>query len=383
LAGYQIEISGIAMNTRLSRLVELLQQLQIDALALNPGPTFTYLTGLQMHLMERPTVLFVTRTGQAGLVLPYLEKEKLAGLKLELQAFTYEDDPSTWAGAFRQAITALGLAQAKLAAEPSRLRMLELQFIQAGAPQAEIIDGSPIVEGLRLRKDAQELAKMREAALIAQTALIETLKLNLPGMSEKQIAAELVIALYRAGSDVALPFGPIVSSGPNTASPHAVPTERILREGDLLLFDWGAGKDGYFSDITRTFTVGAVEPELLRIGEIVFAANTKGREIARPGMPAGAVDQAVRAVIEAEGYGGYFTHRTGHGLGMEAHEAPYIYATNPQRLAPGMVFTIEPGIYLPGRGGVRIEDDVVITESGLRSLTDLPREVVPYNTPFE
>lgn len=126
-----------------------------------------------------------------------------------------------------------------------------------------------------------------------------------------------------------------------------------------------------------------MEPELLHIGEIVLAANTKGREIAGPGMPAGGVDRAVRAVIEAAVYGPYFTHRTGHGLGMEAHEAPYIFGTNTQLLAPGMVFTIEPGIYLPGRGGVRIEDDVVITEDGVHCLTDLPRAVVPYDTPFD
>jgi len=365
---------------RISRLVELLQQQPADALVLNPGPTFTYLAGLQMHLMERPTVLFITRAGQAGLVLPYLEKEKLVGLGLELQAFTYQDDPATWAEAFRQAITALGLAQSKLAAEPGRLRLLELQFIQAAAPQAEVSDGSPLLEGLRLKKDAAELTKMREAALIAQKALVETLKRIHPGMSEKQIASELVIALYQDGSDIELPFEPIVSSGPNTANPHAAPSERILKEGDPLLFDWGAGKDGYFSDITRTFTVGEVEPELRHIGEIVLAANTKGRDIAAAGMPAGAVDQAVREVIEAAGYAPYFTHRTGHGLGMEAHESPYIFGANPQLLEPGMVFTIEPGIYLPGRGGVRIEDDVVVTESGVRSLTDLPRTVGPYTT---
>jgi len=150
---------------RISRLVELLQQQPADALVLNPGPTFTYLTGLQMHLMERPTVLFITRAGQAGLVLPYLEKEKLVGLGLELQAFTYQDDPATWMTAFQQAISALGLEQVKLAVEPGRLRMLELQYIQTAAPQAKIEDGSPILEGLRLRKDEQELAKMREAAL--------------------------------------------------------------------------------------------------------------------------------------------------------------------------------------------------------------------------
>jgi Xaa-Pro dipeptidase len=174
-----------------------------------------------------------------------------------------------------------------------------------------------------------------------------------------------------------MPFQPIVAVGENSANPHAVPTERALQQGDLLLIDWGAGFEGYFSDITRTFTMGDVTPELLRIGDIVKKANRAGREAGKSGVTAGAVDQAARSVIAAAGYGDAFIHRTGHGLGMEAHEPPYIFAGNPVLLQVGMTFTIEPGIYLPGKGGVRIEDDVVVTEVGLESLTELPRQVLP------
>jgi Xaa-Pro dipeptidase len=172
-----------------------------------------------------------------------------------------------------------------------------------------------------------------------------------------------------------MPFSPIVAFGPNSANPHATPTERQLAEGDLLLFDWGAAVDGYFSDITRTFAVGDVDPELTKIAGIVKEANAAARAIGKPGLPISAVDKAARNVIELAGYGEYFTHRTGHGLGMEGHEEPYIRGDNEQLLETGMTFTIEPGIYLPGRGGVRIEDDVLVTENGLESFTDYPREL--------
>jgi Xaa-Pro dipeptidase len=166
-----------------------------------------------------------------------------------------------------------------------------------------------------------------------------------------------------------------VSSGPNSANPHAVPSDRKLSPGDLLVIDWGASYQGYFSDITRTFAIGSQDPEYAHIGNIVLDANIAGRESAHPGIPAETVDQAARSVIESAGYGKYFTHRTGHGLGMEGHEDPYIRAGNLLTLEQGMTFTIEPGIYLPGRNGVRIEDDVVITPSGSECLTSLPREV--------
>ncbi|MFZ3071197.1 MAG: Xaa-Pro peptidase family protein [Anaerolineaceae bacterium] len=368
------------MQTRVSKLTNLLNQHHLDAIVLNPGPSLIYLTGLQFHLMERPTVAIFTVEGKAALVLPILEQQKLTGLPFQPEVFSFGDDPATWQAAFTRALAALGLHKGKVGVETTRLRVLELRFLEAAGKDLQFVDGSPVLEALRMVKDEGEIQKMREAALIAQHALVETLKAIRVGMTEKQIAAELMVQLYRADSDGELPFQPIVSTGPNTANPHAVPSERALQEGDLLLFDWGASRDGYFSDITRTFTAGQIDPEFLRIGDIVLAANARGHGTARAGMPTGKVDQAVRAVIETAGYGACFTHRTGHGLGMEAHEAPYIFGENNLILEPGMTFTVEPGIYLPGRGGVRIEDDVVVTQEGVRSLTDLPRQVLPLET---
>jgi Xaa-Pro dipeptidase len=186
----------------------------------------------------------------------------------------------------------------------------------------------------------------------------------------------LTLQLFRAGSDPQLAFSPIVSSGPNSANPHSTPSDRILTSGDLLVIDWGACSLGYNSDITRTFGIGNIEPEFSLIGKIVLEANTTGRKSAKPGITAEMVDKVTRDVIVSAGYGNFFTHRTGHGLGMEGHEEPYIRANNPMLLEPGMTFTIEPGIYLPGRNGVRIEDDVVITDTGAECLTSFPRKVI-------
>lgn len=185
----------------------------------------------------------------------------------------------------------------------------------------------------------------------------------------------MTLHLLRNGSDPELPFSPIVASGTNSANPHAVPTDRQLENGDLLVIDWGARSDGYCSDLTRTFAIGRIEPEFKRIYETVQQANAGGRTAGKPNLTAGEVDRASRQVIEKAGYGEYFTHRTGHGLGMDAHESPYIFAGNQLPLAAGMTYTVEPGIYLPERGGVRIEDDMVITPDGSESLSDFPREL--------
>ena len=364
------------MNVRMQRYVEVMNTRGLDALALNPGPSLIYLSGLHFHLMERPTVLLLSRSGRAVMVLPELERGKLQGAAAGFIACAYGDDPAAWPAAFAKAAAALGLQEGRIGLEPTRLRYLELQYLQEAFPNVDFVDGGAILEALRILKEPVEVEKMRQAARIAQAALLETLKHVETGITEKALANELVVQLLRAGSDPELPFQPIVAFGESSANPHAVPTDRALRSGDLILIDWGAGFEGYFSDITRTFTWGAMDPEWQRIGKAVLAANRAGRAAGKPGLDAGAVDRAARAAITAAGYGPAFTHRTGHGLGMEAHEAPYIFGENDLPLAAGMTFTVEPGIYLGGRGGVRIEDDVVVTADGLESLTDLPRQVL-------
>lgn len=242
---------------------------------------------------------------------------------------TFGDVVETWQSVYTQALESASKDSLRIGIEPTRLRYLELNLMQTALPKAKFEDGSACIAPLRLRKDASELAKMKRAAEIAQNALLETLKTVRPGQSEKQIAAELMVQLYRAGSDPELPFSPIVSTGSNTANPHASPTDRLLGEGEFLLIDWGAGFEHYFSDITRTFSYGEPNAEMRKIAELVRQANEAARLGGKAGMTCGDIDRLARDVITSGGYDERFTHRTGHGLGMESHEAPWIVGGSP------------------------------------------------------
>lgn len=361
--------------SRQEKLKPLLQTAGLDGLLLNPGPSLIYLTGLHFHLSERPVVAFFMLDESPVIVLPELEQEKLKILPFEIQAFPYGEDPSHWVKSFQSAAQAAGVGSKRVGVEPRQLRFLEYDLLSKAAPRARFVPADETVSRLRMYKDADELSSMREAVDVAQRALEFTLPQVKIGMTELELASELMLQLFRAGCDPEVPFSPIVSCGENGANPHATPSEKKLTPGNLLVIDWGASHAGYFSDITRTFALGQVEPEYEKIGKVVLEANEAARKAAGPGVAAEVVDQAARRIIASAGYGKYFTHRTGHGLGMEAHEEPYIRAGSQLLLEPGMTFTIEPGIYLPDKNGVRIEDNVVITATGMECLTSLPREV--------
>lgn len=361
-------------NVRLKKLIQALQLTRFNAIALNPGATLTYLTGMSFHLMERPTLLLATRTGKAAMLLPQLEAQKLTGSPLK--GFFYGDNPAERLDALKAVCAYLGLKNGTIGVEPTRMRFLEMSLIQQAVPNIEFQSAEGTLTSLRICKDATEIALMRKAVEIAQAALANTLPAITVGVTEREIAAELVLQMMSLGGDPELPFQPIVSSGPNGANPHATPSEKPLQAGELLVIDWGASYQGYFSDLTRTLAISEVEPEFQKIYELVKQANASARAVAGPGIPAGHVDRAARQVIESAGYGEYFNHRVGHGLGLEAHEEPYMFAENELILQPGMTFTIEPGIYLPNRAGVRIEDDMVITEDGAESLSDFNRSMI-------
>jgi Xaa-Pro dipeptidase len=363
------------IKTRLDKLTASLRTSELDAVILNPGPTLKYLSGLNFHLMERPVVLFIAPDQDPVLVLPKLELPKVDLFPYKIQAFAYGENPSEWDAAFRKAAQALGLEAKRIGVEPRQLRLMEFRHVKAGAPEAEYPDATDVLSALRLKKDKAEVDAMRKAVRIAQDALEAVIPQIKIGMTEHELSSELVMQLLKHGSEPELPFAPIISAGPNSANPHASPTERKLQAGDLLVVDWGAAYDGYISDLTRTFAVGEVDEEYKKIHAIVQESNAAGRAAGKPGAPCADVDKAARDVIEKAGYGKYFTHRTGHGIGMEGHEAPYMRGDNMQLLEPGMAFTVEPGIYLTGRNGVRIEDDMVVTETGVESLSDMPREI--------
>ncbi|HEX2979685.1 MAG TPA: Xaa-Pro peptidase family protein [Anaerolineaceae bacterium] len=361
---------------RLERLTDLMQSNGLDALALTPGPNLVYLAGLHLHQMERPSIAIFMPNRLPLLIVPELEAGKAAGLSVDFETFTYGDNPATWNEVYRRAAQSAGLAGKTIGIEPGRMRFLEYHFLQDAMPDTRFISAESALAALRLCKEPEEIEAMRQAAVVAQQALSATLPLVKVGMTERDLARELVLQLFRAGSDPEMPFAPIVASGPNSANPHAVPSDRKLTPGDLVIIDWGASVSGYFSDLTRTIGIGQVDAKLAHIAQVVAQANAAGRAAGKPGLPAGAVDHAARKVIDEAGFGQYFIHRTGHGLGMEAHEEPYMFGENQQVLKPGMVYTVEPGIYLPGVGGVRIEDDVAVTERASESLSNMPRDLL-------
>lgn len=359
---------------RFKRLQSELKAAGVDCLALLPGANLRYLIGLDFHLMERPTILLIPAEGSSSFVLPALEQNKVeqAGLAgLQLFAYTDQQGPDQ---AARQAIAALPEIRT-IAVEYLRMRVLELCLLQRYLPDATLTDGGVVMEVLRLVKSAEEIAFMRRAVDITEQALTRTVEWVRPGVTERQVTHRLVIELLEAGAGP-LPFEPIALVGPNAAQPHGMPGDREVQAGEALLIDFGTSMDGYVSDITRTFMVG--EPPSARFQEIyqaVKSANAAGRAVAGPGVPCQEVDSASRKVIDEAGYGEYFTHRVGHGIGMEGHEGPYMVEGNEKPLATGMTFTIEPGIYLPSEVGIRIEDDMVVTSSGAESLTRFNRDL--------
>lgn len=361
---------------RQEKLRNAIKNAGLDAVVINPSPSLHYLTGLHFHMSERPVVLIFPVEGAPAVVLPELETAKLHNISFQLEGFPYREDPGLWHKSFEEAFQYSDLLEAVIGYEQRALRLLEYNLLKQSAKTARFTSADRIIGALRMYKDSAEIAAMRKAAQIAEIALQDTLPKIKVGTREYDIAAELTMQLIQHGSNPRLPFFPIVSGGPNSANPHAAPSDRKLTEGDLLVIDYGANVDNYLSDITRTFAIGDVEPEFKKIAEIVLRANQAGHAAAKPGIPLGDIDKAARDVIEAAGYGKYFIHRTGHGLGLEGHEEPYIRSDNRTLIEIGMTFTIEPGIYLPYRGGVRIEDDVVITETGCESLTSLPRDLL-------
>lgn len=255
------------------------------------------------------------------------------------------------------------------------MRVLELRGIEQAAPEVAVGDATPVIARLRMAKDADEIAAMRAAVRIVEEALRAAIAQIRPGMTERELAAIWDAEMGRAGG--APSFNTIIASGPNAANPHHSNGDRAFQPGDLIIMDGGAWHDGYASDITRTVALGAPSPEARRIYELVLAANAAGRAAAtQPGATGESIDQAARAVIADGGYGPQFVHRTGHGVGLEVHEPPYIVAGSREPLLVGATFTVEPGIYLEGVGGVRIEDDVLITETGAESLTSFERELI-------
>jgi Xaa-Pro aminopeptidase len=353
-------------------------ELGVDLLVVTPGSDLRYLCGYSAHAMERLTALAVPRRGEPFLVVPRLEAPMVdaspaGGLGLEVLAWDETDDPFA---RLAEAVTArLGAAPVRVAVG-ARTWAEHALGVQRAVPGASLELASPVVDRLRMVKtpaEVEELALAGAAIDRVHAAMGEWLRV---GRTEAEVGADIAAAILAEGH-VGVDFT-IVGSGPNGASPHHELSDRVVQAGDLVVVDIGGETaTGYRSDCTRTYVVGgSADAEVAEWYAVLQHAQQAATAVVRPGVTCEQVDAAARGVITDAGWGEQFIHRTGHGIGLDTHEAPYVVAGNDLPLEPGMAFSVEPGIYLAGRCGARIEDIVVCTDDGVRILNEGPRELV-------
>ncbi|SDM20931.1 Xaa-Pro aminopeptidase [Halogranum gelatinilyticum] len=344
-----------------------------DALVLFPSQNLFYLSGFSEDPAERHLLLFVPAEGEPVFLVPdlYAEQIREASWIPELRTWADEDDPREH---LRAVAAELDLAGGHLLVDDTMWAQFT-QDLRTVLPDATFGLASEVVAPLRLRKDDAELDALRRAGAVADDVVDELRSLgeDAVGMTEAELAADIERRLTDAGGSGAS-FEIIVGSGPNGAKPHHSHGERVVEAGDPVVLDFGTRVDGYPSDQTRTLVfAGDPDDEFVEVHDVVREAHDAAVAAVEPGVTAGEIDAAARDVVDAAGYGERFIHRTGHGVGLDVHEEPYIVAGSEVELEPGMVFSVEPGVYLPGEFGVRIEDLVVVTDDGCERLNDTDR----------
>ncbi|MFD8236359.1 aminopeptidase P family protein [Streptomyces sp. NPDC059696] len=358
-------------RARMERAARTAAEAGLAGLLVAPGPDLVWLTGYTPPAVTERLTLLVLAAGQDPvLVVPALEApdaHRAAGAAaLTLRDWTDGKDPYAATAALLDSSGRFGVSDNAWA-----LHLLALQRAVPGSSYVSLTEALPM---LRAVKDAAELDLMAAAGAAADATFEEIRNLPFAGRREAEVAADLDRLLRRHGHEQ-VDFT-IVASGPNGADPHHEAGERVIARGDMVVLDFGGLRDGYGSDTSRTVHVGEPTDEERRVHDLVREAQEAGFRAVRPGAACQDVDRAARRVIADAGYGEYFIHRTGHGIGVTTHEPPYMIEGEERPLVPGMCFSVEPGIYLPGRFGVRIEDIVTVTEDGGRRLNTTPRELV-------
>jgi len=357
---------------RLARAALAARAAEVDALLVSPGPDLRYLTGYHAIPLERLTCLVVQADGDPVIVVPGLEKpaalaSPIGELGLEVLTWGETDDPF--------ALVASLLPKRARTAVDNHMWAEKVLRLRDAMPGAEQLLAGTVLRELRLRKTPDEVEALRRAG-----AAIDRVHARVPewlraGRTEREVGKDMADAILAEGH-VRVDFV-IVGSGPNGASPHHELSDRVIRDGEPVVVDIGGTMpDGYCSDETRTYSVGEPPSEFVDYYAVLQAAQAAACEHVRPGVSAESVDAAARSIIEDAGYGEYFVHRTGHGIGLETHEEPYIVSGNREPLEAGMAFSIEPGIYLPGRHGARIEDILVCGTTDGERVNLRPRDLV-------
>jgi Xaa-Pro aminopeptidase len=354
---------------RLANMQARMEETGIDLAAIGPTANMRYLLGFTPHADERLCLLLVSRQA-VRMVVPTLNREEVAAhTDVELIAWADADGPKA---ALRQALASWPSSHSLAVDGPMRADFL--LYLQAVVMPDNAMPADSMLAPLRQHKSLEEIEALARAAAQADRAMQAAVNACRPGVTEAQVAWAVEAAFRQDGAE-AVNFT-LIASGPNGAYPHHHSNERRLEKGDAIIIDIGATLDGYKSDITRMVHLGQPSAEFLKAYSAVLEANQRARAAVRPGVTAGEIDRIARSALETAGYGPYFTHRTGHGIGLEGHEPPWITAGDTAVLEEGMAFSIEPGVYLAGKFGVRIEDIVVVTQSGVRTLTGLDHALV-------
>jgi Xaa-Pro dipeptidase len=331
-----------------------------------------YLAGIPIQSFERFAALVIPADGEPSLILPSLEAEKAkerSSIK-DVRSYSDEEGPNRL---IKSTLSELGLGRGTVGVE-STLPFSFLQDVSKAIPKSSIEDATVAMMELRLTKDADEIATMKKAGKIVEGGILAGIDAIRVGATELQIGFEIERRIRELGGEK-VPFNAVLA-GKNAALPHGDSSGTKVRTGDCLLMDVSATYRGYFADLTRTVFVGKASPIQMEVYQTVLDAQTSAISAIKPGLVAGSLDKRARAVITEAGYGEYFIHRTGHGLGLDVHEEPSITSSCPLVLRPGMTFTVEPGIYLPGRLGVRIEDDLVVTADGVETIGKCDKELL-------
>lgn len=364
-------ISVDERRARLENARSLMTANNIDALLLTGGTSMEYFTGIRWGLSERLLAAVIPVKGSAFLVTPKFEEARameqahLGPLGKEADVYAWEEHESPYA-LIAQGFKSRGLSTATIGAEET----VRFQFSDGAAhlPNVKVVSGTPISAGCRMVKDAHEIALMRLASQVTLKAYEAAWKSLKEGMTQDDFAQLVQLAHKQLGFDGSAG----VQVGKYSALPHGSATPQVVREGSILLIDGGCKVEGYSSDLSRTFVLGKPTQRMKDVFEIEHRAQSMAVKTARPGLPCEAVDAAARKVIVDAGFGPdyrYFSHRVGHGMGMDGHEWPYLVRGNTLPMQPGMVFSDEPGIYIPGEFGIRLEDDMLITENGAELFT--------------
>jgi len=355
-------------SRRLEKLQTATRKRNLEGIILVPGPNVRYFTGVHSMLLERLFLLLVPKSGDPQLVAPTLESGpyRQGPFKIAVNSWTDSEGPTQ---ALQTAIKALELRGKWGVDDRTPFRFINLLMNNA---KPELTSAEDALQSIREIKDEEEIRHLRRSATILAKSFLEIPSMIKPGIKESELAGRLAQAIRANGADTVDDI--LVQAGKSSADPHHIASSRRITRNESIVVDVGSAYSGYYADITRTFMVG-VSDEFERLYSKVLEAQMAAIKMSKGGVTTGVVDAAARNTLRDNHLDGYFVHRTGHGLGLEVHESPYIVEGGTEKLRAGMVYTVEPGVYIPSKTGIRIEDDLLVMERGHAILTkELPRE---------